>query len=204
MSIYRMTWLASALLSGCAVRVVQPSLAPDYPEVAARRDPMQLPREIPVGWGTNTSREQDLTRVDDRSRGRPAEWHEADIDAAVASLVARCDGIQLARDIPVACQVDVVGDIARLQLTMANQAAAQRYLVRMWSELARPFCNLANQDAARAGIVIGLYAERKMQIVDCRDGRLSDWYSVDGETHQAPSGGSGRDARIASPAKREP
>ena len=98
---------------------------------------------------------------------RFSDAQATDLDAAVAALVARCEALQRSRDIPVACHIDAVDDRARMQLTMANWPAAQRYLATVYSELARPFCSLANQEAARAGIVVSLYEERVVQTVDC-------------------------------------
>jgi hypothetical protein len=162
MSIFKVL-LELAVLSGCAAKIVPPSPspapAPSQVELAARNDSAQLPHELFVG--------------------HEADEQMVDIDSAVAAIVVHCDAVQLTLDIPVACQVDVVGQTARMRLTMANQAAAQRYLMTMFRELAQPFCALANREAARAGIVVSLYEEHEMQVVDCLNGKLSDWQQVD-------------------------
>jgi hypothetical protein len=97
----------------------------------------------------------------------------------LAEVIARCAAVQRSPDLPVSCQVDVVNNVARMQLTMANRLAAAQYANGAVTQIAAPFCDLANQASEPAGIVLTLYEEHLMQVADCTTRTFSEWQPTD-------------------------
>jgi hypothetical protein len=148
-----LTFAAAWLLSGCSQTTAQ----------GAGSAPAPAPDSGPDADSGPTESEQAL-----------AAW-----EAAVEEVEARCRQVQESRHLPVACQLDVVGDTARMQLTMTNRAAAETYMRAAEDELIIPFCKLINMTGQPAGVVVSLYQERVMRVGDCATMEYTDWQSAD-------------------------
>jgi hypothetical protein len=121
------------------------------------------------------------------STPEPSHDPSAEGEQEFSTIVARCEAVQQSRDLPVACQIDTVGDVARMQLTMADKNTAVQYLDAAFKVLAEPFCNLTRRVGRPAGVVLTLFEERAMRVANCSDGQFSDWQPADEEAQQLTS-----------------
>lgn len=104
--------------------------------------------------------------------------------SAIDEVLARCAAVQSSPDLPVSCRVDVVNNVLRMQLVMANRRVAGQYAAGAVEQIASPFCDIANQASKPAGIVLALYEERVMQVADCATRTFSDWQPTDKEAQE--------------------
>src|SRR5262245_51831266 len=91
------------------------------------------------------------------------------INPAFLEVVRRCDAVERSPTLPVSCEIGDVDDGARMVLTMADRAAAAKFVGAAVSQIAQPFCDVANARQVPAQIVVALYDERVMRVANCLD-----------------------------------
>lgn len=119
----------------------------------------------------------------DSDNGAPVDDNAIPVD----EIMARCDSVRRSPDLPVSCQIDVVDNVVRMQLVMANREAADQYMIPAVAKIGAPFCNVANGKGQPAVLVLALSEERAMKVANCATAQFSDWQQPDGATEKLTS-----------------
>lgn len=122
--------------------------------------------------------------VDDSKYIRPAQpskssdkWKPKNI----SEVMAGCQRLQSARDIPIYCETKYYNGITTILVGFYDITTTQQWLPSFADMLGEPFCEFAKQSNRQALVMAFIKSENKANIYSCENNRLSGWFSLDNQ-----------------------
>lgn len=102
------------------------------------------------------------------------EQELTDIDSAME----KCKRIQGDQEIPIGCEISLVGETKNpaLMLTLQNPEDAELYWARLSQNIGLPFCEAANASSLEGVVIMYIINNEQARIFNCLTDSWTDWF----------------------------